>query len=320
MPVELNITSLDQNREPDTTLSPFFEATSEIFVVPASGSSATILVGDSTRYSIGVYVWISGAGWFEITGLADATHLYVRNNGTTGNEVPGTAAVIGSAIVTSPPPTAGATGAMALYDTLAQTFTVPSGATPAYMYLITGGWPVVNMYIYVEGAGWFKVTEYSASTNRCTVINADDQNIGSGNTAAIGAAVYPCPPNTMPLGGTYLERTVSAALFGVQLDGKDVIPLSVTSGIKIARGQHTTVAASTDVETGLSTVVAVVASFEGDPALTELFVSAEIGDQAGTPAAGYVTINTWKPTATGDVTPIASTVWGLKVNWIAIGT
>ncbi len=45
--------------------------------------------------------------------------------------------------------------------------------------------------------------------------------------------------------------------------------------------------------------------------------SASIGDQAGAPAAGSILLKTWKPTATGDATPIAATTFGKKVNWWA---
>ena len=70
--------------------------------------------------------------------------------------------------------------------------------------------------------------------------------------------------------------------------------------LKIARGQLTTVTAADTAATGLSTVVSVVASLESDPTDNPFMVTAQIGDQAGAPAA-------------------AST-FGKKVNWIAIGT
>ena len=94
----------------------------------------------------------------------------------------------------------------------------------------------------------------------------------------------------------------------------------VAADYKIARGVHTTVAASDTVVTGLATVVAVVATLESDPVLDPLLVTASIGNQSGAPAAGSVLIKTWQPTAANDVTPIAATTFGKKVNWIAIGT
>jgi hypothetical protein len=90
--------------------------------------------------------------------------------------------------------------------------------------------------------------------------------------------------------------------------------------MKIARGQLTTVtAADTVVVTGLSTVAAVVASLESDPTDNPFMVTAQIGDQAGTPAAGSIIIKTWQNTTGTDPTPAAATTFGKKVNWIAIG-
>lgn len=94
----------------------------------------------------------------------------------------------------------------------------------------------------------------------------------------------------------------------------------VAAGYKIARGTVTPTSASHTVVTGLATVVAATASLKGAPSLTHLLSGADIGDQAGTPAAGSILIKSWKPTASGDVTPIAaSTPWS-TVDWIAVGT
>ena len=96
----------------------------------------------------------------------------------------------------------------------------------------------------------------------------------------------------------------------------------IAAGYKLARGQATTVAASDTVVTGLTTVVAVVASLESDPVVGCSFASAAIGDQAGAPAAGSILVKTWKPTtagAAGNPDVIAATTFTKKVNWVAIG-
>lgn len=93
-------------------------------------------------------------------------------------------------------------------------------------------------------------------------------------------------------------------------------------GYKIARGVHTQVAASDTVVTGLAAVVAVIVAFGGDPTVKQLFCAGLIGDQAGSPAAGSILINTYKPTAVDNVTPTAATDFtdNVKIAWIAIGT
>jgi len=96
--------------------------------------------------------------------------------------------------------------------------------------------------------------------------------------------------------------------------------IGVAAGYKIARGTHTPTTGSDTVVTGLSTVVAAVASLKGAPTLTHMLVAADIGNQAGAPAAGSIYIKSYKPTTSTDVTPIAATTpWG-AVDWIAIGT
>ena len=94
----------------------------------------------------------------------------------------------------------------------------------------------------------------------------------------------------------------------------------VAAGYKVARGTVTPTSASHTVVTGLTTVVAVVVSFKGAPSLTHMDVAGNIGDQAGTPAAGSILITSTKPTATGNVTPIDATTPWSAIDWIAVGT
>jgi hypothetical protein len=99
----------------------------------------------------------------------------------------------------------------------------------------------------------------------------------------------------------------------------EVMPLG-HSNQKVACGQFSTVSAADTVVTGLNTVVSVVAVLEADPGDDPMLVSAQIGDQAGSPAAGSIIIKTWKNTGGTDPTPLAATTFTKKVNWIAIGT
>jgi len=113
---------------------------------------------------------------------------------------------------------------------------------------------------------------------------------------------------------------------GAAIAGSKIAPdvtktiIGVAAGYKIARGTHTPTTGSDTVVTGLSTVVAAVASLKGAPTLTHMLVAADIGNQAGAPAAGSIYIKSYKPTTSTDVTPTtATTPWG-AVDWIAIGT
>jgi len=128
---------------------------------------------------------------------------------------------------------------------------------------------------------------------------------------------------TFKLGGVAV--TSSAAELNI-LDGVtktaaqiNLLVAGVAGGYKVARGQHTTVAASDAVVTGLATVVAAIAVLDSDPSDDPFLVSCSIGDQAGAPAAGSILVKTWKHDGT-DPTPVAASTFSKKVNWIAIGT
>jgi hypothetical protein len=97
-------------------------------------------------------------------------------------------------------------------------------------------------------------------------------------------------------------------------------PEVLSSSLKIAVGDHTTVAASDTVDTGLSKVLFAIAQFRDAPILTGAWVLADKGNQTGTPAAGKILIKSYKDTSAADPTPAAaSTPFGVKVSWIAFG-
>lgn len=89
--------------------------------------------------------------------------------------------------------------------------------------------------------------------------------------------------------------------------------------LRIRAGQTTTATATDTVATGLQKVISVTASYETDPADANTFVSAQVGDQAGSPAAGSIIIKTWKSGDGADVTPVAASAFSKKVNWVAVG-
>jgi len=129
----------------------------------------------------------------------------------------------------------------------------------------------------------------------------------NGSLKVAGVTIIPATQTVMN------DVTASAAEINLLVQG-------VAAGYKIARGTITPVSESDTVVTGLATVVAAVASLKGAPTLTCMFVAADIGNQAGAPAAGSIYIKTYKPTGAADVTPISSTTPWSAIDWIAIGT
>lgn len=117
-----------------------------------------------------------------------------------------------------------------------------------------------------------------------------------------------------------IEEYISSTRVRVRLILGTSSPVSSAQpGIRIATGQATTATASDTVATGLTTVLGVVATLNDVPAIGVTLVTADVGNQSGAPAAGSFLLKTWKPTATGDGTPIAATTFSKKVNWVAWG-
>lgn len=117
--------------------------------------------------------------------------------------------------------------------------------------------------------------------------------------------------SSLTLGSTLVTRT------GAQIN---LLVQGVAAGYKVARGVATTASASDTVASGLTTVVAVLCSFQDAPVIGSLWVACDIGNQSDTPVAGSFLLKTYKPTATNDATPTAATTFSKAVAWIAIGT
>lgn len=118
--------------------------------------------------------------------------------------------------------------------------------------------------------------------------------------------------------GNVPAGTAHAAAEAAAAVGNVLLP-SAAAGLRVVGGQVVTASANEVVVTGLSRVLSVVATLEDAPVIGCDRAQAAIGDQNGAPAAGSIQVKTFKPTATGDATPVAATTFGKKVNWLAIG-
>ena len=138
--------------------------------------------------------------------------------------------------------------------------------------------------------------------------------------ASVGRPVFLTDSGTVTLTPSaqrvgFITEYVSATQAWVWIENG----LEASSDLRTVSGQATTVAASDTIVTGLRTLVGVVATLDSDPVAGAQFVTASIGDQAGTPAAGSFLLKTWKATAAGDTALIAATTFTKKVNWTAFG-
>jgi hypothetical protein len=87
--------------------------------------------------------------------------------------------------------------------------------------------------------------------------------------------------------------------------------VSPTAGVRTASGVGA-VTGTLVVASGLTTITAVTATLNASPALTGNIVTAAF-------SGANITLAVWKPTASGDCTPIASTT-AVNVSWVAWGT
>lgn len=124
-------------------------------------------------------------------------------------------------------------------------------------------------------------------------------------------------PAVAPADGDSTAEAGFRALVASDLPGGGATVVNAVAGVgagyKVARGLAA-VTGTLDVNTGLATVVAAAVSMDDDPAITGNLASVVLG---GT--AGHITVKAWKPTASGDCTPIAATAVK-NIFWIAVGT
>lgn len=144
----------------------------------------------------------------------------------------------------------------------------------------------------------------------------DIQVIASGGLQSVesGGAINVESGGALKFNGTDKAAALAAAV---------ATPVAgVAAGYKVARGVAAITGSGT-VVTGLTTVVAVIATSADDLDGDALAgVSASIGNQAGAPAAGSVYLKAWKVTtggAAGNPTLIAADA-AKNINWLAIGT
>jgi hypothetical protein len=193
--------------------------------------------------------------------------------------------------------------------------------TNAHEDLLTVGILKLLKQLFIGGT---EVTASAAELNIMDGVTADKNEINTldGVTAGVASA-----SKAVVLGATKNLDTLVVADNGLKLGGTAITKTAteinalvggVAGGYKVARG----VAAVTGTETvvtGLTTVVAVIATPQSDLDGDALAgISATIGDQAGSPAAGSIILKCWKSNGDGDATLVAATA-AKDVNWIAIG-
>lgn len=121
------------------------------------------------------------------------------------------------------------------------------------------------------------------------------------------------PASGSAAGGIGARALVDADLAGTSGAGKSVS--GVATGYKLARSAAAlSVTGTSNINTGLTTLLSVVASLAEAAALGGDIVSC-----SALASAGWFQVQVWKRTTSSDCTPIAATSAKL-INWIAVGT
>jgi hypothetical protein len=200
-----------------------WEGLGDNFTVPGCGNVGQIRVCNNMDYAIGAFVWIYGAGYFEVVGRAATTILLVENICPVGNVAPATVIGADAPVIQLPPLNAIAISSCPqskLWEETTDDFTIPAvGASDDI--------PVCNPLNYAMGAyvwlfdgtdaGVFEITD-NTGVGVITVKN----NGTLGNSApavvidepAILIQVAPPPVNATWLTGTaaYAGGTPTAAV------------------------------------------------------------------------------------------------------------
>jgi len=154
-------------------------------------------------------------------------------------------------------------------------------------------------------------TAVSATAAELNKLNASTAGVAVASKAAVLGANKNL--DELHLAALYLGADAGTAISPTAAQ-INVLVQGTTAGLKLARGTAA-VTGTLDVNTGLATVVAAAATLGQDPTITCAWVSIA---RPGT--AGYVTLKTWQPTATNNVTPTAGTTTSAVVEWLAVGT
>jgi len=173
---------------------PAYTNTTASFVVPAAGSTVPVTVANTSWMGgSGYYVFITGAGYYAVNSITDATHVVLTNTGSASNATPGVTVPSGATVAAAGP--AGAAGAsgqgLAAYDALTAAFTMPNAGSNVTISISNTAWAGVGQVLYIATAGYMSVIAVSSAT-QLNVQNLNyPGNASSGTSIASGSHVSP---------------------------------------------------------------------------------------------------------------------------------
>jgi hypothetical protein len=166
-----------------------FTTLTNSFTQPAISATVSVVVGKTAFMAIGQVLFVQGGGYYSVSTITDAVTVVLTNLGYTGNAAVGSTVSAGSGnIAVVPAGLAGPTGTSA-YTTTSASFTMPTVGNSVTVAVVSTGFMVNGLSVFVQGAGYFTVASVTDATHVVLTNQGVPGNIVSGNTIASGAGV-----------------------------------------------------------------------------------------------------------------------------------
>ena len=193
--------------EDTTMMGVMFDKLVNAFVMPAVNATVAVEVAEPDNYVVGMWVYIVGIGYLEVTAVG-ATTITLKNIGNTSNEAPGTTVI---ALTTMIPgfPKANSDDNIHPVANTAEVFITTADNGTVTFEVTDNSWIVAGMTLWIKGAGKLLVTAVNVDGTHITVLNnktLNTANTGAGVSIAAGTAVFPCDVSP------YREQFTVAAL------------------------------------------------------------------------------------------------------------
>lgn len=300
------------------------------FTVPAVGSGVSINVASTAWMGgVGYGIFVTGAGYYLIQSITDATHAVVTNSGSPANVPPGTSVVSGGTVTGAGPQGAPGSTATVLsaYDSTTASFTMPSVGSTVTITINNTAWLSANQIIYVASAGYFQI----ATVVNATTLSATNLNYPGNATAttviASGSKVSPAGlQGPQGAGGAGLNAftTLSANFTQPAISANVTINVGTTAwmavgqGIFVVGGGYYTISSVSDL------THAVVTNLGGssNPGAGSTITGSGTQNVGPAGVPGTVGINAYTTTTANFTTPVVGTsVTVIVANafWASVG-
>jgi microcystin-dependent protein len=172
--------------------------TSSAFTVPPVSGNSQVSVVNSTWIAPGMFVYLVGAGTFEVMSVPSSTTVVLQNTGAYANAAPGTIVPSGADMpcggaIGAPGPQ-GSPGTSYSAYVISPGFTTPgAGSTVAIPVSITAGLST-GVNLYVTGAGFYSIVSVDSPTQVTATNMGISGNAPAGTVVAVNSNVAAVGP------------------------------------------------------------------------------------------------------------------------------